>query len=74
MLPDVWVILPQLPVAPNGKVNRKALPEPTGESGTISEYQSPVTALEKALRRFGRMCLSAGSASTITFLKLAVTV
>jgi len=49
MLPDVWVILSQLPVSPNGKVNRKALPEPAGESVTNSEYQPPMSTLEKSV-------------------------
>ncbi len=49
MLPDTWLILPELPVTPNGKVNRKALPEPAGENRALPSYEPPVTSREQAV-------------------------
>ena len=49
MLPDVWMILPELPVTPNGKINRNALPEPAGHAAAQLDHQPPVTRVEKIL-------------------------
>jgi amino acid adenylation domain-containing protein len=49
MLPDVWMILPELPVTPNGKVNRRSLPEPTGQSAARPSLEPPATRVEKVL-------------------------
>src|SRR5947207_119168 len=48
MVPDVYVQLKELPVTPNGKLDRKALPIP-GRSCEPLEYASPETLVEEAL-------------------------
>jgi amino acid adenylation domain-containing protein len=44
MIPTGWAILDVLPVTPNGKVDKKALPEPTGSS-----WEAPRSETETAL-------------------------
>jgi amino acid adenylation domain-containing protein len=48
MLPALYVVLDQLPLSPNGKVNRKALPVPDLSSLPI-EYVAPATETERRL-------------------------
>jgi amino acid adenylation domain-containing protein len=55
MLPSYFMQLENLPLNPNGKVDRDALPEP--EITTGSEYMAPGTALEKTLEEIWRTVL-----------------
>ncbi|RMH66209.1 MAG: amino acid adenylation domain-containing protein [Calditrichaeota bacterium] len=50
MIPAVFIHLPAIPLTPNGKVDIKALPEPSAERGAVStEYVAPSTEREKIL-------------------------
>jgi acyl carrier protein len=51
MVPSAWVVLPRLPLNPNGKLDRRALPNPQGRSEVLGQYVSPSTETEKALAR-----------------------
>jgi amino acid adenylation domain-containing protein/non-ribosomal peptide synthase protein (TIGR01720 family) len=49
MVPAAFVVLEQLPLSPNGKVNRKALPVPDRSAESTPEYVAPRTATEQTL-------------------------
>lgn len=50
MIPGVYVHLKEMPLSSNGKVNRKALPEPDNNRPVLEvEYMEPVTEAEKNL-------------------------
>ena len=51
MLPSAWCWLAEFPRTPNGKLNRKSLPEPEGEAGGSSDLPlAPSTETEKQVR------------------------
>jgi amino acid adenylation domain-containing protein/non-ribosomal peptide synthase protein (TIGR01720 family) len=49
MIPANFVMLDTLPMSPNGKVDRKALPEPMAETRTGEGYVAPRTRVETIL-------------------------
>ncbi|QHZ56608.1 tyrocidine non-ribosomal peptide synthetase TycB [Brevibacillus sp. NSP2.1] len=49
MIPSFFVKLARIPVTPNGKTDRRALPKPEGSALTGAEYIAPTTELEQKL-------------------------
>jgi amino acid adenylation domain-containing protein len=49
MVPAAYVRLEKLPLNPNGKVDRRALPAPEGSSYATREYEAPRTPVEEVL-------------------------
>ena len=49
MIPSTFVKLESIPLSPNGKADRKALPEPEGGIGTGREYAEPTNEIEEKL-------------------------
>ena len=49
MIPSAIVVLEKMPLTPNGKVDRRALPAPDRHSRCRPEYEAPVGATEIAL-------------------------
>ncbi|HEU0300910.1 MAG TPA: amino acid adenylation domain-containing protein, partial [Longimicrobium sp.] len=49
MVPAAYVALPAMPLSPNGKLDRAALPAPEGDAYARRGYEAPATELEAAL-------------------------
>jgi amino acid adenylation domain-containing protein len=49
MIPSLWVMLRDLPLSPNGKIDRRALPSPDGRPLEMGEYIAPRTDVERTL-------------------------
>ena len=49
MVPTIWVNLESFPLLPNGKIDRKGLPEPDAAEQLASQYQAPTNETESRL-------------------------
>jgi acyl carrier protein len=57
MVPQHFVELPSIPLTPNGKVDRKALPKPEAEKLTEKPYVAPRSETERAITAIWREVL-----------------
>ena len=49
MVPDYFVRMDPMPLTPNGKINRKKLPSPSGEAAAKVEYVEPANETERKI-------------------------
>lgn len=49
MVPALWVVLEQLPLTSNGKIDKRALPDPDMNALTANEYVAPGNEIEQSL-------------------------
>lgn len=57
MIPSHFIWLDKMPLTSNGKINRKALPEPKESALALTEYKAPFTMLEKKLAEMWKVIL-----------------
>ena len=60
MIPSYFIQLEKLPMTPNGKVDRKALPEPEGNMDRRAEYEAPRNEIEEKISGIWDEILSIG--------------
>lgn len=58
MIPTVWMILESFPLTPNGKTDRKSLPDPQPLRLTKNLFQGPVTRVEKLIAEVWKKILN----------------
>ena len=58
MVPSLWVQMQVLPMTESGKVDKKALPEPSVTELTGKQYMAPGTEMEKQLQSIWQQLLS----------------
>jgi len=58
MVPSCFIQLDKLPLNPNGKIDRGALPEPDGHAATGAEYEAPGNEIEEKLVEIWRDILN----------------
>jgi amino acid adenylation domain-containing protein len=46
MIPDSYVVIPSIPLMPNGKVDRKSLPDPINRENTLTTFEAAQTETE----------------------------
>ena len=63
MVPSAFVVLKEMPLTPNGKVDRKALPAPDLSAQQGSAYEAPQGSLEEKLARVWSGVLGTDSVS-----------
>ncbi len=74
MIPSAWVRLDALPLLPNGKLDRAALPEPDASQSASDEFVAPSTPTEAELTKiFGEVLNMDGVGATSDLLRMART-
>lgn len=66
MVPSEFVSLIQLPITPNGKIDRKALPKPAAQPVAANEEAEPVTKTEKLIADIWKEALDLAQISVDT--------
>ncbi|MBV9790428.1 MAG: amino acid adenylation domain-containing protein, partial [Chloroflexi bacterium] len=57
MIPSAFVVLDALPITPNGKLDRRALPAPDAQTTRAAAYAPPTTPLEQTIAAIWRQVL-----------------
>ena len=63
MIPSYFIKLDSMPLTPNGKIDKKKLPEPKGDIDTGAKYEDPRNELEKKLESIWKEVLGVSSIS-----------
>ncbi|WP_155617222.1 non-ribosomal peptide synthetase, partial [Paenibacillus polymyxa] len=65
MMPSYFIWLEQMPLTPNGKIDRKALPAPEGSLHSGADYAAPRTVTERALVAIWQSVLGVPTVGTL---------